>query len=72
MMGTLFPLIIMGVFLYLAFFRRGGMGCCGGRSDRDTKDFPAGKGPDNKILGEVITLREDQYTILSSEDDKTR
>ena len=70
-MEDVFPLIIIGVFLYLTFFRRGGMGCCGGHRNRDTKDFSAGKGPDPESRGEVITLREDQYTILSSEDDNT-
>jgi hypothetical protein len=71
-MGNVFPLIIFGVFLYLAFFKKGGMGCCGGRSDRNTKDFSAGKGSNPESRGEVITLREDQYTILSSEEVKKR
>ena len=68
-MDNLFPLIMTGLFIYLAFFRRGGMGCCGGRSDRDTKDFSAGEGSDPESREDVITLREDQYTILTSEDD---
>ena len=70
-MENVFPLIITGVFVYLAFFRKDGRVCCGGHRVRKTKDFHAGKGPDPESQGNVITLREDQYTILSSGEDKT-
>jgi hypothetical protein len=72
-MENLIPLLILGVFMYLIFFRRGGMSCCGshgthdsGRGqDIDTTDKASHKSQDN-----VIDLREGDYTILTPKDNK--
>jgi hypothetical protein len=68
-MDNLFVFIIMGVFLYLIFFRKGGsgMGCCGGHT---RGDGPSGKSPSQAPQKEVIELRKDQYAILSPSDEK--
>ncbi len=70
-MQNLLPLIIVAVVVYLFFFRRGGMGCCGshnGHESERSQDKHSGKlsqdRPDN-----VIDLREDEYTVLPSKED---
>lgn len=73
-MQDLFPLFLAALFLYLLFFRKGGlgMGCCGGHgghdhgSDRNRHFYKLSE--DRK--GEVIDLRKDQYTVLTVEKDK--
>jgi hypothetical protein len=60
------PLIIVGLFVYLMFFRRGGMGCCGGHIGHDSKrhqDKHTGT-PPGEPLGSVIDLREEDYTLI--------
>ncbi|MCG6971872.1 MAG: hypothetical protein LJE66_01880 [Desulfobacterales bacterium] len=76
-MQDLFPLLILALFVYLLFFRKGGMGmgCCDGHSghgghgrepheNRHFNAFPEGKKED------VIDLRKDQYTVLPVEEDQ--
>jgi hypothetical protein len=79
-MDNLFVFIIMGLFLYLIFFRTGGMGgmgCCGGHSghgdhgEGHTKmDEPSDKNQSQVPQKEVIDLRKDQYAILNPSDEK--
>jgi hypothetical protein len=79
-MDNLFVFMIMGLFLYLIFFRKGGMGgmgCCGGHSDHSNhgeghtkSDGPSGKSPTQAPQEEVIDLRKDQYAILNPRDEK--
>lgn len=64
------PLIIVGLFVYLMFFRKGGMGCCGGHLGHDSKkpqDKHVGP-PPGEPLGSVIELKEKDYTILPSKE----
>jgi hypothetical protein len=64
-MQTIIPLIIVGLFVYLMFSRKGGMGCCGGHSANDSKrhqDKHPGTHPGES--GNVIDLKEEDYTIL--------
>lgn len=73
-MERIIPLVIMGVFLYLFLFRRGGMGmgCCGGHGSLDS--HPHHNTSRDKLPQEpqddVIDLREGDYTILPSGKDK--
>ena len=65
-MQTIIPLIIVGVFAYLMFSRKGGMGCCGGHSGHDSKrpqDKHTGNHP-GEPLGNVIDLKEEDYAVL--------
>jgi hypothetical protein len=71
-MYNLIPLIFIAVFVYLIFFRRGGVGCCGGHGAHESaryQDVHSGKSSHDSMEN-VIDLREDEYTILPSEDDK--
>ncbi len=73
-MRSLIPFFFIALFVYLIFFRKGGMGCCGGHME------PEPKRNDNlnrnleksidKNLEHVIDLREDEYTVIASEDKK--
>jgi hypothetical protein len=79
-MDNLFVFVIMGVFLYLLFFRKGGMGgmgCCGGHTGHGDHgeghtrgDGPAAKSPSQSPQKEVINLRKDQYAVLNPSDEK--
>ena len=88
-MQDVFPLLLAAFFVYLLFFRKGGMGmgCCGGHGsygDHSGHDSQGGHyGHINvpykdKYLNElstdikedVIDLREDQYTVVTVEEDK--
>jgi hypothetical protein len=79
-MQDLFPLFLSALFVYLLFFRKGGMGmgCCGGHGDHGSHGGH-GHEPDKdrhfNALSEdgkedVIDLREDQYTVLTVDKDK--
>ncbi len=64
------PLIIVGLFVYLMFFRKGGMGCCGGHIGHDSKrpqDKHTGNHP-GEPLGSMIDLREEDYATLPSKE----
>ena len=73
-MQSLIPLLFIGLFAYLMFSRRGGgMGCCGGHGAHDSERHQDVQ-PQQKSLhdpeGNVIDLREDEYTVLPSKDHK--
>jgi hypothetical protein len=70
-MQSLIPLILVGLFGYLFFSRKGGMGCCGGHGGHKPE-------PKQKVnierssqgdKGDVIDLSKDDYTILPTRDD---
>jgi hypothetical protein len=65
-MQSITPLIIVGLFVYLMFSRKGGMGCCGGHSGHDSKrhqDNHTGT-PTGDPMGTVIDLKEEDYIVL--------
>jgi hypothetical protein len=67
-MQNLIPLILIGVFVYFFFSRKGGMGCCGGHGGHEhqgNQNEHSGKSSDGR-LENVIDLREDEYKIISS------
>ena len=71
-MQNLLPLIVIPVFVYLIFFRKGGIGCCGshgGHESERPQDKHSGRSS-HEHMDNVIDLREDEYTILPSKDDK--
>ena len=70
-MNGVFTWLIIGVVVYLLFFRRGGMGmggCCGGHDthghdhNHDSQDKPVSAEPHTD---EIIDLRKDQYTEVT-------
>ena len=71
-MQNIISLIFVGLFVYLMFSRKGGMGCCGGhgghKSEQDQK-VNMGKSSHGDG-GEMIDLRKDEYTILPTKDDE--
>lgn len=70
-MQSLLPLILAAFFVYLLFFRKGGMGCCGAHGDHGTEPDMNRK-PEtlhSNAKGDIIDLRKDQYTVLPMEDD---
>lgn len=75
-MQGIIPLVIIGVFLYLFLFRRGGMGgmgCCGSHGSHDSAPHQDTKSRDRlSQIGQedVIELGKDEYTILSPKGDK--
>ncbi len=73
-MQDLFPLLLAALFVYLLFFRKGGMGmgCCGshgGHGHESDKDRHFNELSEDR-KEDVIDLREDQYTVLTVEEDK--
>ena len=92
-MQNLIVLILAAFFVYLLFFRKGGMGsgmgmgCCGGHGGHGNHDHQDNNGDHcghgtetdkarhlNELSEdrkeEIIDLREDQYTVLTVEEDK--
>ena len=71
-MQNVISLILVGLFVYLIFSRKGGMGCCGGygghKPEQDQK-VNMGKSSHGDG-GDVIDLRKDEYTILPTKDDE--
>jgi hypothetical protein len=73
-MQNLIPVILIALFVYLIFFRKGGIGCCGGHSTHETQrhqDEHSEKSSYERVEN-VIDLREDEYTVLPSKNDKLR
>lgn len=73
-MQNLISLILIGLFIYLIFFRKGGMGCCGGRRSHEPERHQVyhsnpGDLPHDR-MEKVIDLRKDEYTIISSRNDQ--
>lgn len=69
-MQTIIPLILVGLFVYLMFSRKGGMGCCGGHAGHDSEspqDKPKGN-HSNEPFGSVIDLKEEDYTVLAPQE----
>jgi hypothetical protein len=71
-MQNLISLIFVGLFVYLMFSRKGGMGCCGGHGGhKSEQNQKANMGnSSHKDGGDVIDLRKDEYTILPTKDDE--
>ena len=73
-MQGIIPLILAGLFVYLMFSRKGGMGCCGGHGTHGGHDsdqnrtVKTGSSSHHEDMGNVIDLREDEYTILPAKD----
>jgi hypothetical protein len=66
-MQGIIPLILIGLFAYFMFSRKGGMGCCGGHGGHDSdqnRKVKTGSSSHHEDMGNVIDLREDEYTIL--------
>jgi hypothetical protein len=70
-MQNLIPLILVGLFGYLIFSRKGGMGCCGShgghkqnQNQKENMDRSS-----HEDIGDVIDLHKDDYTILPTKDD---
>jgi hypothetical protein len=65
-MQGIIPLILLGLFVYLMFSRKGGMGCCGGHGGHDSEqNRKVNRGRSSHgDMGNVIDLREDEYTVL--------
>ena len=73
-MRSLIPFFFIALFVYLIFFRKGGMGCCGGhmepesrRNDNMNRDLEKSIHNSHE---RVIDLREDEYTVIAPEDKK--
>ncbi len=64
-MQSLVPLFFIGLFVYLMFFRKGGMGCCGGHinQEKDRGHKINSKSPSDKTEGRVIDLDKNEYKI---------
>lgn len=71
-MQNVTALIIVGLVVYMMFFRKGGMGCCGGHGGHEPEQdqkINMGESSDGDG-GDVIDLRKDEYTILPPKDDE--
>jgi hypothetical protein len=65
---NLIPLVFIGLFVYLIFSRKGGMGCCGGHGahkPEQHKEVNPGKLPHDSAE-KVIEQGNDEYKILHS------
>ena len=71
-MQNLISLILVGLFVYLIFSRKGGMGCCGShgghKSEQNQKVNM--ERSSHRDVGDVIDLHKDEYTILPAKDDE--
>ena len=73
-MQNLIPIFFIIFFAYLIFSRKGGgMGCCGGhmgpepsRNDHMNHNMET----THNTREQVIDLRDDEYTVIESEDKK--
>ena len=70
-MHSLIPLILIALFVYLIFFRKGGAGCCGVHESERFRDVHSGRSSHDRFEN-VIDLREDEYTILPAEKHRRR
>ena len=73
-MQNLIQIILIALFVYLIFFRKAGMGCCGGHSAHETQRHQDEHSEKSSYewVENVIDLREDEYTVLPSKNDKLR
>jgi hypothetical protein len=64
-MQNVVPLIFAALFVYLLFFRKGGMGCCGGHGAHESEKHRgelSGESP-HSPEGKVVDLGKDEYTV---------
>ena len=68
-MRSLIPFFFIALFVYLIFFRKGGMGCCGGHMEPEPRrNDNVNRNLEKSIHNShehVIDLREDEYTVIS-------
>jgi hypothetical protein len=66
-MQNLIPLIVICLFVYFIFSRKGGVGCCGhgAHEPGPHQDRKPSESADNHQVN-VIDLSPDEYTILST------
>ncbi|HIJ57140.1 MAG TPA: hypothetical protein HPQ03_13615 [Deltaproteobacteria bacterium] len=68
-MRSLIPFLFIALFVYLIFFRKGGMGCCGGHMEPEPRrNDNVNRNLEKSIHNShehVIDLREDEYTVIS-------
>jgi hypothetical protein len=71
-MQYLIPLIFIALFVYLIFYRKDGMGCCSGHNTYETQQHQDEHSEKSFYdqMENVIDLREDEYTVLPSKNDK--
>jgi hypothetical protein len=71
-MQNVISLIFVGLVVYLMFSRKGGMSCCGGHGARQSDQNQKEKMniPSHGDAGDVIDLRKDEYSILSTKVDE--
>ncbi len=74
-MQNLIPIFLIAFFVYRIFFRKGGgMGCCGGHAEpQPGRNDNMNRNLEKSIHNSheyVIDLREDEYTVIASEDKK--
>ena len=64
-MQSLIPLFFIAFFVYLIFFRKGGMGCCGSHvnHEEDRQQKIDSESPSYKTEANVIDLEKDEYKI---------
>jgi hypothetical protein len=65
-MENLLPILLIGLFVYLIFFRRGGMGmgCCGGHGGHHSdhrKQDPAGE--EGSTKSGTVDLSKDEFSV---------
>ncbi|OQY00775.1 MAG: hypothetical protein B6I22_15065 [Desulfobacteraceae bacterium 4572_123] len=66
-MQNLILLIVIGLFAYVIFSRKGVVGCCdhGAHEPRRHQDRPSAKSADIHKVN-IIDLSPDEYTVLST------
>ncbi len=64
-MQSLIPLFFIAFLIYLIFFRKGGMGCCGSHANHkgDRQQKIDSESPSYKTEADVIDLEKDEYKI---------
>lgn len=64
-MQNIIPFIFIALFVYLLFFRKGGMGCCGGHGTHESERHPGQRSDESSHgpVGQVVDLSEDESTV---------
>jgi hypothetical protein len=71
-MQNLISLILVGLFVYLIFSRKGSMGCCsshGSHKSEQNQKVNMERSSHGDV-GDVIDLHKDEYKILPAKDDE--
>jgi hypothetical protein len=76
-MQNILPLILIGIFVYLIFFRKGGMGCCGTHGSHEPKKPNDSHSHTEDLFRDdpmenVIDLQRDEYTVIPARNDQNR